>query len=196
MLREAAGRYVALDGRFGSGPSKVRPEGVRQERAAGIEEAGADVQVEHVTLIVECWIALVNLFCAKVPIFACIMSSTDGSRLRLAPRRRRRKGEPRERRRLRRPLGDGLDDRFDIEAGAAVDDELGRAARELAVANGLAETDRGDRFPHRPLKRRAFGLVLTGSDECHRHAFVFEGLLQHKAQRFFVFRNQDFSLFH
>src|SRR6267143_1786382 len=29
--------------------------------------------------------------------------------------------------------------------------------RELAVRNGLAETDRGDRLPHGLLKRRAFG---------------------------------------
>ena len=32
----------------------------------------------QVSEIVDCWIALVNLFFAKVPTFACIMSSTDG----------------------------------------------------------------------------------------------------------------------
>src|SRR6266545_2443153 len=32
-----------------------------------------------------------------------------------------------------------------------------RATRELAVGDGLTETDRGDRLPHGPLKRRAFG---------------------------------------
>src|SRR5258708_26066632 len=31
------------------------------------------------------------------------------------------------------------------------------AARELGVSDGVAETDRGDRFPYGPLKRRAFG---------------------------------------
>ena len=31
------------------------------------------------------------------------------------------------------------------------------AARELAVGDGLAEADRGDRLPHGQLKRRAFG---------------------------------------
>ena len=37
----------------------------------------------QVSEIVDCWIALVNLFFANVPTFACIMSSTDGSRRRV-----------------------------------------------------------------------------------------------------------------
>ena len=40
---------------------------------------------------------------------------------------------------------------------------------------------------------RARGAIGRG---LHPIAFVFEGLLQHEAQRFFVFRNQDFSLIH
>src|SRR5215470_3462333 len=55
----------------------------------------------------------------------------------------------------------GNDDRDRIAAGCgtcgAYAARRSRAPRELAVGDRPAEIDRGDRFPHRPLKRRAFG---------------------------------------
>src|SRR5439155_12907687 len=56
------------------------------------------------------------------------------------------------------------------------------AARELAVGDGLAETDSRDRLPYVPLKRRAFGCE-RGLEALALAAEVFGELLFRLAQR-------------